>query len=129
MFIVCLVQRIAIAYLVVAVCEIWLKRGAGDVGFGGYALIKRYHHQMWAYYNFNQHFIITKLASWLDISNYYYFWHCVTRSALPAILQRFVGLALTVTYTTLLYGLYVPDWEYDITSPDSTMKNFLVMKL
>lgn len=79
-----ILQRIAIAYLVVAVCEIWLKGGAGDVGSGGYALIKRYRHQM------------------------------------------FVGLVLTVTYTVLLYGMYVPNWEYQIISPDSTMKHFLV---
>ncbi|KAK3119022.1 hypothetical protein QOZ80_9BG0712520 [Eleusine coracana subsp. coracana] len=79
-----ILQRIAIAYLVVAVCEIWLKGGASDIGSGGYALIKRYRHQM------------------------------------------FVGLVLTLTYTALLYGMYVPDWEYEVTSPDSTMKHFLV---
>ncbi|XP_062198254.1 uncharacterized protein LOC133900971 isoform X2 [Phragmites australis] len=77
-------QRIAIAYLAVALCEIWLRGGAGDVGSGGYALIRRYRHQL------------------------------------------FVGLVLMVTYTALLYGMYVPDWEYEVTSPDSTLKHFLV---
>ncbi|KAL6654138.1 hypothetical protein ACP70R_007603 [Stipagrostis hirtigluma subsp. patula] len=77
-------QRIAIAYLAVALCEIWLKAGACDVVSGGYALIRRYRHQL------------------------------------------FVGLVLMVTYMALLYGMYVPDWEYEVTSPDSTSKHFLV---
>ncbi|KAF8694368.1 hypothetical protein HU200_038292 [Digitaria exilis] len=77
-------QRIAIAYLAVALCEIWLRGGAGDIGAGGYALLRRYRHQL------------------------------------------FVGLVLTVTYTTLLYGMYVPDWEYEFTSQDSTLKHFMV---
>ncbi|TVU24694.1 hypothetical protein EJB05_27146 [Eragrostis curvula] len=79
-----ILQRIAMAYLVVAVYEIWLRGGADDVGSGSYALIKRYRHQL------------------------------------------FVGLVLTVTYTALLYGMYVPDWEYEVTPPDSTLKHFLV---
>ncbi|XP_062182992.1 uncharacterized protein LOC133887091 [Phragmites australis] len=77
-------QRIAVAYLAVALCEIWLRGGAGDVGSGGYSLIRRYRHQL------------------------------------------FVGLVLTVTYTALLYGMYVPDWEYEVTSPNSNLKHFLV---
>uniref|UniRef100_A0A0E0BJZ2 Heparan-alpha-glucosaminide N-acetyltransferase catalytic domain-containing protein n=1 Tax=Oryza glumipatula TaxID=40148 RepID=A0A0E0BJZ2_9ORYZ len=78
-------QRIAIAYLVVALCEIWLRRvsSGGDIGSGS-MLITRYHHQM------------------------------------------FVGLVLVVTYLVILYGLHVPDWEYEVTSPDSTVKHFLV---
>ncbi|KAL6842921.1 hypothetical protein ACP4OV_027234 [Aristida adscensionis] len=77
-------QRIAISYLVVALCEIWLRGGACDVRSGGYEMIKRYRHQL------------------------------------------FVGLVLTITYTALLYGMYVPDWEYEVTFPDSTSKQFLV---
>ncbi|KAJ1275762.1 hypothetical protein BS78_05G161300 [Paspalum vaginatum] len=78
-------QRIAVAYLAVALCEIWLRGGASDdIGTDGYVLIKRYHHQL------------------------------------------FVGLVLTVTYTALLYGMYVPDWEFDVMSPDNTMKHFMV---
>ncbi|KAF0897017.1 hypothetical protein E2562_031317 [Oryza meyeriana var. granulata] len=77
-------QRIAIAYLVVALCEIWLRvSSGGDIG-SGYILIRRYHHHM------------------------------------------FVGLVLVVTYLVISYGLHVPDWEYEITSPDSTVKHFLV---
>uniref|UniRef100_A0A0E0R9G0 Heparan-alpha-glucosaminide N-acetyltransferase catalytic domain-containing protein n=1 Tax=Oryza rufipogon TaxID=4529 RepID=A0A0E0R9G0_ORYRU len=78
-------QRIAIAYLVVALCEIWLRRvsSGGNIGSGS-MLITRYHHQM------------------------------------------FVGLVLVVTYLVILYGLHVPDWEYEVTSPDSTVKHFLV---
>ncbi|CAM0146034.1 unnamed protein product [Urochloa decumbens] len=75
-------QRIAIAYLAVALCEIWLRGGASDIG--AYALIRRYRHQL------------------------------------------FVGLVLTVTYMTFLYGMYVPDWEYVITSPDNTIKHLTV---
>ncbi|KAF8650843.1 hypothetical protein HU200_063751 [Digitaria exilis] len=77
-------QRIAIAYLAVALCEIWLRGGAGDIGAGGYALLRTYRHQL------------------------------------------FVGLVLTVTYVTLLYGMYVPDWEYEFTSEDTTLKHFTV---
>ncbi|CAO2144352.1 unnamed protein product [Urochloa humidicola] len=65
-------QRIAIAYLAVALCEIWLRGGATDIGAGGYALIRRYRHQL------------------------------------------FVGLILTVTYMMFMYGMYVPDWEYEV---------------
>ncbi|EES09884.1 hypothetical protein BDA96_05G156400 [Sorghum bicolor] len=79
-----ILQRIAIAYFAVALCEIWLRGGASDNGAGGYVLIRRYRHQL------------------------------------------FVGLVLTVTYTVLLYGMYVPDWEYVVTSPDTTLKNFMV---
>ncbi|CAO2147073.1 unnamed protein product [Urochloa humidicola] len=77
-------QRIAIAYLAVALCEIWLRGGASDIGAGGDALIRRYRHQL------------------------------------------FVGLVLTVTYMTFSYGMYVPDWEYEVTSPDATFKKLTV---
>ncbi|PAN42951.1 hypothetical protein PAHAL_8G201000 [Panicum hallii] len=77
-------QRIAIAYLTVALCEIWPRGGASDIGAGGFTLIKRYRHQL------------------------------------------FVGLFLTVTYTALLYGMYVPDWEYEVTSQDTTLNHFMV---
>ncbi|OEL25053.1 hypothetical protein BAE44_0013929 [Dichanthelium oligosanthes] len=79
-----ILQRIAIAYLVVALCEIWLRGGASNIGAGSYALIRRYRHQL------------------------------------------FVGLVLTVTYTGLLYGMYVPDWEYEVKSQDGSLKNFMV---
>lgn len=39
---------------------------------------------------------------------------------------RFVGLVLSFTYTVLLYGIYVPDWEYQISGPDSIEKSFSV---
>jgi hypothetical protein len=29
-------------------------------------------------------------------------------------------------YTVLLYGIYVPDWEYQIIGPGSTQKSFFV---
>ncbi|WVZ51351.1 hypothetical protein U9M48_002504 [Paspalum notatum var. saurae] len=78
-------QRIAIAYLTVALCEIWLRGSASDdIGTNGNGLINRYRHQL------------------------------------------FVGLVLTVTYTALLYGMYVPDWEFDVTSTDNTLRHFMV---
>lgn len=78
-------QRIAIAYLAVALCEIWLRsRGSGGDVVSGYALIRRYRHQL------------------------------------------FVSLVLTAAYMALLYGSYVPDWEYEAPSPDSTVKHFSV---
>ncbi|CAN6381441.1 unnamed protein product [Urochloa humidicola] len=78
-----ILQRIAIAYLAVALCEIWLRGGASDIGAGGYGLIRRYRHQL------------------------------------------FVGLVLTITYMTFLYGMYVPDWEYEVTYPDNTLKHLM----
>jgi hypothetical protein len=38
---------------------------------------------------------------------------------------RFVGLVLSIAYTILLYGMYVPDWEYQISGPGSE-KSFSV---
>jgi heparan-alpha-glucosaminide N-acetyltransferase len=113
-----LVQRIAIAYVVVAVCEIWLRGGAAaEVQSGCYSFIRRYRHQLWACYNFNRQ---SKLWNIIFVALHH-------RSALFIILQRFVGLVLTVTYTGLLYDMYVPDWEYDVTSEGSTLTHFLVL--
>jgi len=39
---------------------------------------------------------------------------------------RFVGLVLSIVYTIILYGIYVPDWEYQISGPGSTEKSFSV---
>ncbi|KAK1294108.1 hypothetical protein QJS10_CPA16g00729 [Acorus calamus] len=36
------------------------------------------------------------------------------------LLSRMVALSLTIMYMALLYGLYVPDWEYQISSESST---------
>ncbi|GLU06652.1 hypothetical protein SLE2022_236610 [Rubroshorea leprosula] len=65
-----ILQRIAIAYLVVAMCEIWLK--GDDHAASELSVLKKYRFQ-WA-----------------------------------------VVLVLTIIYISLLYGLYVPDWEYQI---------------
>lgn len=77
-----ILQRIAIAYLIAAICEIWLK-GDNDVDYG-LDVLKRYRYQL------------------------------------------FVGLLLSVMYTVLLYGIYVLDWEYQITGPGSIEKSFSV---
>lgn len=77
-----ILQRIAIAYLIAAICEIWLK--GNDEVDRGLDLLRRYRYQL------------------------------------------FVGLLLSVMYTVLLYGIYVPDWEYQITGPGSTEKSLLV---
>ncbi|KAF8390795.1 hypothetical protein HHK36_025323 [Tetracentron sinense] len=65
-----ILQRIAIAYLFAALCEIWLKDD-GDVN-SGLSLLKKYQFQ------------------WV------------------------VVFLLTTMYLTLSYGLYVPDWAYQI---------------
>ncbi|XP_042397110.1 heparan-alpha-glucosaminide N-acetyltransferase-like [Zingiber officinale] len=75
-------QRIAIAYLLAAICEIWLK-GDQDV-HSGYSLVQRHR------------------------------------------LQLLVGLALTTIYMVLLYGLHVPDWEYQVPVPGITLRTFSV---
>ncbi|WVZ75205.1 hypothetical protein U9M48_023286 [Paspalum notatum var. saurae] len=77
-----ILQRIAIAYLLAAICEIWLK-GDDDVDSGP-DLLWRYRYQL------------------------------------------FVGLVLSIAYTVLLYGIYVPDWDYQISGPGSTEKSFHV---
>ncbi|KAK3158066.1 hypothetical protein QOZ80_2AG0132530 [Eleusine coracana subsp. coracana] len=77
-----ILQRIAIAYLLAAICEIWLK-GDDDVDYGT-DLLRKYRYQL------------------------------------------FVGMVLSTVYTVLLYGMYVPDWEYQISGPGSTVKSFSV---
>ncbi|XP_062225541.1 uncharacterized protein LOC133924148 isoform X1 [Phragmites australis] len=77
-----ILQRIAIAYLLTALCEIWLK-GDEDVDYG-FDLLKRYRYQL------------------------------------------FVGSVVAITYMALLYGTYVPDWEYQTSGPGSTAKSFFV---
>ncbi|CAK9133300.1 unnamed protein product [Ilex paraguariensis] len=72
-----ILQRIGIAYLLAAVCEIWLK-GVGKVN-SGLSLVKNY------------------------------------------LMQWVVALVLTVLYISLLYGLYVPDWEYQIPTGTSSL--------
>ncbi|CAK9166197.1 unnamed protein product [Ilex paraguariensis] len=70
-----ILQRIALAYLLAALCEIWLK-GDDDVHSGS-SLLRKYRHQWMA------------------------------------------GFILTTIYLSLLYGLYVPDWEYQILDSSS----------
>ncbi|GMN45121.1 hypothetical protein TIFTF001_014309 [Ficus carica] len=79
-----ILQRIAIAYIVAALCEIWLKRDS-NVNSGS-SLLRNYQFQ-WA-----------------------------------------VALILSILYVILLYGLYVPDWEYQIPIETSlsSPKTFLV---
>ncbi|CAA7400657.1 unnamed protein product [Spirodela intermedia] len=75
-------QRIAFAYLLTAVCEIWV-RNDEDVD-SGLSLLRKYR------------------------------------------LQLLVALLLSATYIALLYGLYVPDWEYQIPSEGLSPKTFQV---
>ncbi|KAJ0988691.1 hypothetical protein J5N97_007047 [Dioscorea zingiberensis] len=77
-----ILQRIGIAYLLAAVCEIWFR--SDDEVDSGYSLLRRYRFQL------------------------------------------LVGLTLTIFYTILLYGLYVPDWEYQIPGESSALKTFSV---
>ncbi|KAI5004973.1 hypothetical protein ZWY2020_032216, partial [Hordeum vulgare] len=77
-----ILQRIAIAYLVTTLCQIWLK-GEDDAD-SGLDLIKRYRYQLLA------------------------------------------GLLITIAYMALLYGTYVPNWEYRISGLGSTKKTFTV---
>ncbi|THU49406.1 hypothetical protein C4D60_Mb06t09240 [Musa balbisiana] len=80
-----ILQRIAVAYLLAAVCEIWLKNDDDDSDvYSGYYLIRRYRFQL------------------------------------------LVSLILTTIYMVLLYGLYVPDWEYQIPVAGSKTKSFSV---
>lgn len=76
-------QRIAIAYLVAALCEIWFK--GGDVVKSEMSLLKKYRFQ------------------WV------------------------VAIVLTFMHMAFLYGLYVPDWEYQVPSGStSAMTTFTV---
>ncbi|AED95587.1 heparan-alpha-glucosaminide N-acetyltransferase-like protein (DUF1624) [Arabidopsis thaliana] len=82
-----ILQRIAIAYLVVALCEIWLK---------------------------GNHNVSSELSM---IKKYRFHW--------------VVAFVITTIYLSLLYGLYVPDWEYQILKEDqgSTLTTFLNLKV
>ncbi|EEF50159.1 conserved hypothetical protein [Ricinus communis] len=79
-----ILQRIAIAYLVGALCEIWLK---GDDHVDSCSSLLRKYRFQWA-----------------------------------------MALVLISTYLSLIYGLYVPDWEYQIPAEASSSpaKIFLV---
>ncbi|PIA42570.1 hypothetical protein AQUCO_02000190v1 [Aquilegia coerulea] len=70
-------QRIAIAYLVSALCEIWIK-GNDNVVKSELSLFKRYKFQLG------------------------------------------IAVLLTVVHTSLLYGLHVPSWEYQIQSGNTS---------
>ncbi|RWR73173.1 heparan-alpha-glucosaminide N-acetyltransferase [Cinnamomum micranthum f. kanehirae] len=72
-----ILQRIAIAYLLAAICEICLKNDDGVTS--GFSLLRKYRFQ------------------WL------------------------VAIVLTTMYMVLLYGLYVPDWGYQIPSENSSV--------
>ncbi|MCL7032145.1 hypothetical protein MKW94_014393 [Papaver nudicaule] len=75
-------QRIAIAYLLTALCEIWVKRE--DVVKSGRCMLKKYKFQ------------------WIFV------------------------LVITVTYTALLYGLHVADWEYRIPNENSPFTSTVI---
>ncbi|KAK4265099.1 hypothetical protein QN277_026195 [Acacia crassicarpa] len=79
-----ILQRIAVAYLVAALCEIWLK-GGGTVKSGS-SLLRKYQYQ-WG-----------------------------------------VTLFLISLYLCLIYGLYVPDWEYQIPTEPSLPPKILSVK-
>ncbi|XP_019095758.1 PREDICTED: heparan-alpha-glucosaminide N-acetyltransferase-like isoform X2 [Camelina sativa] len=78
-------QRIAIAYLVAALCEIWLK---------------------------GSHNVSSELSM---IKKYRFHW--------------VVAFVITTIYLSLLYGLYVPDWEYQISREDQGSSTFLNLKV
>ncbi|KAH0923691.1 hypothetical protein HID58_023709 [Brassica napus] len=77
-----ILQRIAIAYLVAALCEIWFK---------------------------GNHNVTSELSM---IKKYKFHW--------------VVAFVITTTYLFMLYGLYVPDWEYQISTQDQGSTTFLV---
>ncbi|KAB2625064.1 heparan-alpha-glucosaminide N-acetyltransferase-like [Pyrus ussuriensis x Pyrus communis] len=78
-----ILQRIAIGYIVAALCEIWLKRDSNVNS--GRSLLRKYRSQL------------------------------------------AVALIITTIYLSLLYGLYVPDWEYQIpVDSSSAPKTFSV---
>ncbi|XP_019429561.1 PREDICTED: heparan-alpha-glucosaminide N-acetyltransferase-like [Lupinus angustifolius] len=79
-----ILQRIAIAYLFTALCEIWLN--ADNTVNSGSSLVRKYRYQ-WA-----------------------------------------VALFLSGIYICLLYGLYVPDWEYQIPTEPSSAPMTLSVK-
>ncbi|KAK2980052.1 hypothetical protein RJ640_000118 [Escallonia rubra] len=85
-------QRIAIAYMVSAVCEIWLKGDDGKCDIG----------HMEEDEHLNPH-IGEKRHVVLMEGNFIEF-----------IDGKAVALALTAIYLSLLYGLYVPDWNYQV---------------
>ncbi|KAL1323194.1 hypothetical protein HN51_068259 [Arachis hypogaea] len=79
-----ILQRIALAYLVTALCEIWLR--SDDTVNSGSSLLRKYRYQ-WA-----------------------------------------VSLFVSGIYLSLLYGLYVPDWEYRIATESSSEPKIFSVK-
>ncbi|KAG0570609.1 hypothetical protein KC19_6G174900 [Ceratodon purpureus] len=71
-------QRIALAYMVVALCEIWAPRKYYDVSRDKFALFKMYY------------------IHWV------------------------VAAAIVVVYLALLYGVYVPDWDFTLVTSSAS---------
>ncbi|KAL5652919.1 hypothetical protein ACJX0J_038377, partial [Zea mays] len=40
--------------------------------------------------------------------------------------KHLISAVVAITYKSLLYGIYVPDWEYQTSAPGSTEKHFFV---
>ena len=50
----------------------------------------------------------------------------VSNTVIYCFVSRFVGAVVAITYMSLLYGTYVPDWEYQTSGPGSIEKSFFV---
>ncbi|CAA7391431.1 unnamed protein product [Spirodela intermedia] len=76
-----ILQRIAIGYIIAALCEIWLSR------------------------------IVVRDSVGRSFKNYY--------------LQWFAVFLLSCVYLWLLYGLYVPDWQFKLEQPTSSLPSII----
>lgn len=143
-------QRIAIAYLLAAVCEIWLK--TDDNVDNGYSLIRRYRLQLYVWL-WIWEIIKCILSLFLGYSPIMTSWQLLKfvsnrhKNASLKIrirmerginhrlietflsLNRLMALILTTIYMLLLYGLYVPDWEYQIAVGGSMSKSLSVSQM
>ena len=101
-----LLQRIALAYLVVAVLEIVTKDAKiQDQSSSGFSIIRMYFSQWYARFGFlssSERFRFDTLTTC-----------CVCAFA------RIVACCILVIYLALVYGIYVPDWEFRVRNVDS----------
>lgn len=152
-------QRIAIAYLLAAICEIWLK--TDDNVDNGYSLIRRYRLQLYVWlwiweiikcilslfigyssimtswqllkFVFNRHKNASlKIRKRKELIHRERWMERGINQRLIATflcLNRLMALILTTIYMLLLYGLYVPDWEYQIAVGGSMSKSLSVSQM
>lgn len=114
-----ILQRIALAYLVVAVLEMVTKDGAkvhqdqppGSSGRFS-RVFRMYLSQWYATQRTARFFVLSSFAKVPSIPSR-------QRIASIYMYKRIVACCILVVYLSLAYGVYVPDWEFRVRNADS----------